>query len=153
MNGKENLPELRRHGTEYHGDYGLRGSQVILQNPFLCHPDSTVTIQTNAEEELSIQSLLPGHFFCKYRIFLNKILQHILPERILRSILVCPFVKKHIILHLLHTFITHHTVSGKNLTGPAFLARKDSIVAALDHEIRQGDLDLMAQIRKNKRTL
>lgn len=33
------------------------------------------------------------------------------------------------------TFITHHTVSGRNLTGPDFLARKESIVAALDREI------------------
>lgn len=51
------------------------------------------------------------------------------------------------------TFITHHTVSGKNLTGPDFLRRKDSIVAALDHEIRHGNLDMMAAIRRNKRTL
>ena len=50
-------------------------------------------------------------------------------------------------------FITHHTVSGKNLTGPGFLKRKEEIVVALDHEIRHGNLDLMAQIRKNKRTL
>ena len=51
------------------------------------------------------------------------------------------------------TFITHHTVSGKNLTGPDFLKRKDSIVAALDHEIRHGDMDALAAIRRNKRTL
>ena len=51
------------------------------------------------------------------------------------------------------TFITHHTVSGKNLTGPDFLKRKEAIVAALDQEFRHGDLDRMAQIRKNKRTL
>ena len=50
-------------------------------------------------------------------------------------------------------FITHHTVSGVNLTGPNFLARKEKIVAALDREIRQGDLDRMAAIRANKRTL
>ena len=51
------------------------------------------------------------------------------------------------------TFITNHTVSGRNLTGSDFLRRKDSIVAALDQEIRHGDLGLMAAIRKNKRTL
>ena len=51
------------------------------------------------------------------------------------------------------SFITHHTVSGKNLTGPNFLQRKESIVAALDHEIRHGDLDRLAAIRRNKRTL
>lgn len=51
------------------------------------------------------------------------------------------------------TLITHHTVSGKNLTGPDFLARKKSIVAALDHEIVHGDLDLLAAIRRNKKTL
>ena len=50
-------------------------------------------------------------------------------------------------------FITHHTVSGKNLTGPNFLERKEQIVAALDNEIRHGDLDRMDAIRKNKRTL
>ena len=51
------------------------------------------------------------------------------------------------------TFITHHTVSGKNLTGPDFLKRKDSIVAALDREINHGNLDMMTAIRRNKRTL
>lgn len=50
-------------------------------------------------------------------------------------------------------FITHHTVSGKNLTGPDFLKRKEKIVEALRHEIEHGDLDRMAAIRKNKRTL
>ena len=51
------------------------------------------------------------------------------------------------------SFITHHTVSGKNLTGPNFLQRKESILAALNHEIRHGDLDRLAAIRRNKRTL
>ena len=51
------------------------------------------------------------------------------------------------------TFITHHTVSGRNLTGPNFLQRKDKIVAALDHEIRHGDMDRMAAVRRGKRTL
>ncbi len=51
------------------------------------------------------------------------------------------------------TFITHHTVSGKNLTGPEFLRRKDSIISALEHEIQHGNLDMMAAIRRNKRTL
>ena len=50
-------------------------------------------------------------------------------------------------------FITHHTISGKNLTGPDFLKRKNRIVAALDHEIRNGDMDTLAAIRKNKKTL
>ena len=51
------------------------------------------------------------------------------------------------------SFITHHTVSGKNLTGPDFLKRKESIIAALDREIEHGDMDAMAMIRKRKRTL
>ena len=51
------------------------------------------------------------------------------------------------------SFITHHTVSGKNLTGPNFLQRKDKIVAALAHEIEHGDMDAMAAIRAGKRTL
>ncbi len=50
-------------------------------------------------------------------------------------------------------FITHHTISGWNLTGPGFLKRKDKIVAALDNEIKHGDLERMALIRNNKRTL
>lgn len=50
-------------------------------------------------------------------------------------------------------FITHHTVSGKNLTGPNFLQRKEKIVAALAHEIEHGDMDRMAAIRKSKRSL
>lgn len=49
-------------------------------------------------------------------------------------------------------FITHHTVAA-NLTGPNFLARKDRIIAALDHAIRHGDMDRMAALRRNKRTL
>ena len=51
------------------------------------------------------------------------------------------------------SFITHHTISGKNLTGPDFLKRKDSIIAALEHEIEHGDPDVMAAIRRSKRTL
>ena len=51
------------------------------------------------------------------------------------------------------TFITHHTVSGKNLTGANFLQRKDKIVSALQHEIEHGDMDLLAAIRRNKRSL
>ena len=50
-------------------------------------------------------------------------------------------------------FITHHTISGKNLTGPHFLARKEKITAALEDEIRHGDMDRMAAFRRNKRTL
>ncbi len=50
------------------------------------------------------------------------------------------------------SFITHHTVAA-NLTGPRFLERKDAILAALDQAIRHGDLDRMAAIRRNKRTL
>ncbi len=51
------------------------------------------------------------------------------------------------------TFITHHTVSGRNLSGPDFLKRKEKILAALDHEIQSGNMDLLAAIRRNKRTL
>ena len=50
------------------------------------------------------------------------------------------------------SFITHHTVAA-NLTGPNFLSRKEKIVAALDNTIRHGDMDRMATIRQNKRTL
>lgn len=50
-------------------------------------------------------------------------------------------------------FITHHTISGANLTGPDFLARKDKIVAALRNQIENGDLDRMARIRAAKDTL
>lgn len=51
------------------------------------------------------------------------------------------------------SFITHHTISGVNLSGPDFLARKDRIVAALQHQIDHGNLDRMAAFRRNKRTL
>ena len=50
------------------------------------------------------------------------------------------------------TFITHHTVAA-NLTGSNFLKRKDKIIAALDREIRHGDMERMAAYRRNKRTL
>lgn len=50
-------------------------------------------------------------------------------------------------------FITHHTVSGANLTGPDFLARKDDIIAALSNEIEHGDMERLAHIRALKTTL
>ena len=50
-------------------------------------------------------------------------------------------------------FITHHTISGANFTGPDFLGRKEKIVAALQNTIEHGDLDRMAAIRRSKRTL
>lgn len=50
------------------------------------------------------------------------------------------------------TFITHHTVAA-NLTGPGFLSRKGRILAALNEAIEYGDLDRLAAIRANKRTL
>lgn len=51
------------------------------------------------------------------------------------------------------TFITHHTISGINLSGPEFLARKSSIIAALEDQICNGDLDTMARMRAMKATL
>ncbi|MBR3316273.1 MAG: hypothetical protein IKG21_00440 [Atopobiaceae bacterium] len=47
----------------------------------------------------------------------------------------------------------HHTVGGRNLSGPGFLARKEKIIGALRHEIEYGDLDRMAHIRAMKTTL
>ena len=38
------------------------------------------------------------------------------------------------------SFITHHTISGVDLTGANFLQRKNKIIAALDREIRHGDM-------------
>ena len=49
-------------------------------------------------------------------------------------------------------FNTHHT-SGIHLSGPDFLKRKDSIIKALEHEIEHGDMDRLAAIRQNKRSL
>ena len=51
------------------------------------------------------------------------------------------------------SFITHHTISGANLTGPDFLGRKEKIVAALQSTIDHGDLEGLSAIRRNKRTL
>ena len=51
------------------------------------------------------------------------------------------------------SFITHHTISGVNLSGPDFPARKDKIVAARERQIHHGDLDRMAALRRFKRTL
>ncbi len=50
-------------------------------------------------------------------------------------------------------FNTHHTV-GAHLSGPNFLARKGQILAALDDVIgNEQDLEMLAAIRRNKRTL
>ncbi len=51
------------------------------------------------------------------------------------------------------SFITHHTISGKNLTGPNFLQRKENMISALAYEIEHSDMDWMASIRRNKKTL
>ncbi len=51
------------------------------------------------------------------------------------------------------TFITHHTIGGANLTGSAFLSRKDSIIASLRDEIENGDLNRMARMRATKTSL
>ena len=51
------------------------------------------------------------------------------------------------------TFITHHTISGRNLTGPNFLQRKEKIIAALANEIEHGNMEALAAARRGKRTL
>ncbi len=51
------------------------------------------------------------------------------------------------------SFITHHTVSGANLTGPDFLRRKEKIAAVLEDEIKHGDMAKMAAVRESKQTL
>jgi len=47
----------------------------------------------------------------------------------------------------------HHTVSGKNLTGLDLLKNKDEIVSTVEHEIKHGNLEMMADIRRHKKTL
>ena len=49
-------------------------------------------------------------------------------------------------------FNTHHTF-GIHLSGLDFLKRKDKILKALEQEIEHGDMDRLAAIRKNKRSL
>lgn len=49
-------------------------------------------------------------------------------------------------------FNTHHT-SSVNLSGPDFLARKESILETLDLMIERGNMDRLSWIRQNKRTL
>lgn len=51
------------------------------------------------------------------------------------------------------SFITHHTVSGKNLTGKNFLQRKAAILESLDKEIKHGNMDALAAERRMKRSL
>ncbi len=50
-------------------------------------------------------------------------------------------------------FITHHTISGVNLSGPDFLSRKDRIISALERQISSADMDRLAALRRSKRTL
>jgi len=50
-------------------------------------------------------------------------------------------------------FITHHTIGGRNLSSYGFLDHKDKIVAALEDEIANGDLDRMSRRRAMKVTL
>ena len=50
------------------------------------------------------------------------------------------------------TFITHHTVAA-NLSGENFLKRKPQIVSALQDVIENGDMERLAAVRRNKRSL
>ena len=50
------------------------------------------------------------------------------------------------------SFITHHTIAA-NLTGPDFLRRKEKILAVLEDEIKNGDMDRMADLRRRKSSL
>lgn len=63
------------------------------------------------------------------------------------------YMKGRQIQDMLQTQTSEDTISGVNLTGPDFLGRKEKIIAALDHEIKHGNLDRMAAIRRNKQTL
>ncbi|QWT17975.1 radical SAM protein [Collinsella sp. zg1085] len=56
-------------------------------------------------------------------------------------------------LHCDCNFITHHTVSGANLTGPDFLKRKKRIIQALRAEIKHGNMAQYAAIRSYKQSL
>lgn len=56
------------------------------------------------------------------------------------------------ILNIDCIFITHHTIAA-NLTGSNFKGRKDKIIAALDYAIQHSDMDRLAALRRNKRTL
>ncbi len=51
------------------------------------------------------------------------------------------------------SFITHHTISGQNLTGPNFLDNKERILASLEKELTSGDLEQYAAIRNAKISL
>ena len=51
------------------------------------------------------------------------------------------------------SFITHHTIGGKNQSGPDFLGRKQQIIDSLKGQIEHGDLDRMAAIRSKKEWL
>ena len=50
------------------------------------------------------------------------------------------------------SFITHHTIPA-NLTGSGFLERKKQIIKALENMIKNGDMNRLAAMRRNKRTL
>lgn len=50
------------------------------------------------------------------------------------------------------TFITHHTIAA-NLSGRNFLDRKKNILASIDEIIKNGDMNVLGQIRNNKKTL
>ncbi|MCR4745984.1 MAG: radical SAM protein [Lachnospiraceae bacterium] len=51
------------------------------------------------------------------------------------------------------SFITHHTISGTNLSGHDFLKRKDKIMSVLKKEIANGNMDVLTAIRKSKVSL
>ena len=170
----------------------FRRGDVIVQHPFLRHANSAHAVKTNTVSKLSIEKIGARLFFYKLRIARDEVLEHVMPQCILRGIFICSFVKQNLPLHLIHpccgrgnrgevsaisiraehpchkleelklfvenltcdcSFITHHTISGVNLSGPNFLGRKDKIVAVLEHQISYGDLDRMAAFRRNKRTL
>ena len=49
---EEQSLQMLRHGSKHHLDAHVRGSDVVIQQPFPCHAGSAVAVKPGAEFQL-----------------------------------------------------------------------------------------------------
>ena len=99
---EKDLPDILRHGIEHHLYNGFRRSDVVGQDPFLCHADRAHTIKPDAVSKLGVEEIAAQLFFREVRIALCKVFHHIVPEGILGGIFIGPLVKQDLLFHPVH---------------------------------------------------
>ena len=86
---EEDLPEILRHGIEHHLYNSFRRSDVVGQDPFLCHadrahtikPDAVTSVKTEETKETSIkpadivENAAKGQTFDDDELYLSSVIE------------------------------------------------------------------------------